>query len=194
MADNVRMFGLDGKPPLFDQLYGSAGKAWLKRGYISYPVPVAEARDISFLKALYAKHPVEVPKEEFTSSPAAKAKAAKAKPLLTKQIQIQFQPDSAALTVQSKKTLDNVASLLNAYSNAYVRVEGNTVGSGNAFAMKLSKARADSVVAYLVAAHGLSGNRFTTRGNGPFKPIASNDSEAGRAKNRRTDIMIIPRD
>ena len=194
LTDNIRMFGLDGGRPQFDDLFATAGKAWLKRGYVPYTLSAGEAKNASFLKTLYARHPMEAPKEEFASTPKAKAKAEKAKPLLTKQIQIQFQSDSAALSVYSKKSLDGVATLLGAYSNAYVRVEGNTVGSGNAFAMRLSKARADSVVANQLAPHGLSANRFTTRGNGPFKPIASTSTEAGRAKNRRTDILIIPRE
>ncbi|MBI3945782.1 MAG: OmpA family protein [Armatimonadetes bacterium] len=194
LTDNTRVFGLDGSRPRFDDLFDRAGRAWLKRGYIPYTVAAKEAKDDSFLRDVYARHPVAPPKQEFKATAQAKARAETAKPLLTKQVRIQFAPDSAALTVQSKKTLDTVAGLLQAYSNAYVRVEGNTVGSGNAFAMRLSKSRADSVVAYLVAAHGLDANRFTTRGNGPFKPIASNNAEEGRAKNRRTDIMIIPKE
>jgi outer membrane protein OmpA-like peptidoglycan-associated protein len=49
------------------------------------------------------------------------------------------------------------------------------------------------VVNYLVSRYGFSKSRFIAKGNGPNRPVASNDTDAGRAKNRRTDVMILPK-
>jgi len=57
---------------------------------------------------------------------------------------------------------------------------------------RLSRARADAVTRYLVS-KGFDRNKFEVVGNGPDKPVASNDTDDGRAKNRRTDFEVIPR-
>jgi outer membrane protein OmpA-like peptidoglycan-associated protein len=72
-------------------------------------------------------------------------------------------------------------------------VAGNTDNVGSRETnMTLSKARADSVARYL-ASKGFERGKFDVVGNGPDKPVAGNDSEDGRAKNRRTDFEVIPR-
>jgi outer membrane protein OmpA-like peptidoglycan-associated protein len=58
--------------------------------------------------------------------------------------------------------------------------------------MRLSRARADSVASYLIS-RGFDRNKFEVVGNGPDKPVASNETDEGRAKNRRTDFEVIPR-
>jgi len=65
------------------------------------------------------------------------------------------------------------------------------VGSRDAN-VKLSRARADAVAQYLMT-KGFDRNKFDVVGNGPDKPVASNDNDAGRAKNRRTDFEVVPR-
>ena len=74
-----------------------------------------------------------------------------------------------------------------------VRIAGNTDNVGNRdLNMKLSQARAEAVARFLVG-KGFERNKFAVVGNGPDKPVASNESEDGRAKNRRTDFEVIPR-
>ena len=86
-----------------------------------------------------------------------------------------------------------VVELAATFGNAYMRIAGNTdnVGARDAN-VRLSKARADAVTAFLVS-KGFDRNKFEVVGNGPDKPVASNDSDEGRAKNRRTDFEVIPR-
>jgi outer membrane protein OmpA-like peptidoglycan-associated protein len=55
--------------------------------------------------------------------------------------------------------------------------------------MKLSQARAEAVVQSLVAKHGIATARLKGSGVGPLAPVASNDSEEGRAKNRRVELV-----
>ena len=57
--------------------------------------------------------------------------------------------------------------------------------------MKLSEQRADSVKSYLTG-RGVPASRLVTIGAGPDYPIASNDTDAGRAENRRVEITIVP--
>ncbi len=56
--------------------------------------------------------------------------------------------------------------------------------------MKLSQMRADSVMRWLVA-HGGAADRLEARGYGPTRPIQTNDTEAGRAENRRVEFKIL---
>jgi ABC-type nitrate/sulfonate/bicarbonate transport system substrate-binding protein len=57
LPDNVQMFGLDGSEPLFDRIFRQAGKAWVKRGYISQEVSPDQAKDTRFLKKIYDAKP-----------------------------------------------------------------------------------------------------------------------------------------
>ena len=79
------------------------------------------------------------------------------------------------------------------FGSAYMRIAGNTDNVGSREAnVRLSRARADAVARFLVS-KGFDRNKFDVVGNGPDKPIASNDTDEGRAKNRRTDFEVIPR-
>ena len=86
-----------------------------------------------------------------------------------------------------------VVDLAATFGGAYMRIAGNTDNVGNADAnQRLSRARADAVARYLVS-KGFDRNKFEVVGNGPDKPVASNNTDEGRAKNRRTDFEVIPR-
>jgi outer membrane protein OmpA-like peptidoglycan-associated protein len=72
-----------------------------------------------------------------------------------------------------------------------VRVEGFTDSTGNAASnLKLSEERAESVANWL-ADHGVDRSRLTTKGYGEDRPVASNDTEAGRRKNRRVELVRV---
>jgi NitT/TauT family transport system substrate-binding protein len=198
LADNARMFGLDGSEPLFDRIFRQASRAWVKRGYISQPVLPAQAKNDRFLRDLYAAVPREVrpqvPKEEFKFPPKAPAAKRTQAPIMTKPVNIFFGTGSAQLDPNSRQVLDQVALTAQTYSNAYLRVEGNTDSTGNPQRnVALSAQRAESVVNYLVKRYGFSRGRFITKGNGPNKPVAPNATAEGRARNRRTDILVVPR-
>jgi len=73
-----------------------------------------------------------------------------------------------------------------------VRIEGNTdiIGSA-AMNRELSYKRARSVGDYLVKTYNFDPNRFIIVGNGPDKPVADNNTEEGRAANRRTEFQLL---
>ena len=74
----------------------------------------------------------------------------------------------------------------------YIRVEGNTDKVGDEdWNRPLSERRATAIVEYLVS-RGVDKARIVARGNGSSKPLASNKTSEGRARNRRTDILFIP--
>jgi NitT/TauT family transport system substrate-binding protein len=192
LMDNTKMFGLDGSQPLFDDIFEKASSAWLKRGYIDQKVSPQEAKDDSFLKQIYAASPVKAPPDpQVPKAPPGKEEE---KPIETKQVNIFFAIGSATLDDKARQVLDQDVSLLaRTNANAYIRIEGNTDNVGDSQANKvLSMQRAQAVIGYLVDRYKLNPDRFIPKGNGPDNPKADNYTEAGRAKNRRTDVMILP--
>ncbi|MBD5400550.1 OmpA family protein [bacterium] len=105
---------------------------------------------------------------------------------------ITFNTDSANISAGFYPTLNSVAKVLNKYDNSTVMVLGYTDSTGSAeYNQTLSRNRANAVAAYLQG-QGVKASRFEVMGMGPSNPIASNDTAAGRAQNRRVEIKIIP--
>ncbi|HQT42475.1 MAG TPA: OmpA family protein [Halothiobacillus sp.] len=105
---------------------------------------------------------------------------------------ITFNTNSASLNPQFMPVLQNLAQSINQYPGTIVRVEGNTDSTGSAvYNQQLSENRAQSVASAL-AQYGVPYNRIQAMGYGMTKPIASNATAAGRAQNRRVDILIVP--
>lgn len=102
-----------------------------------------------------------------------------------------FATDSYELLGESSAELDRLVQLLTENPTLRVEIGGHTDNVGTAaYNQNLSEQRAKSVVSYLVE-HGIDGSRLTFKGYGFSEPIASNDTEAGRARNRRTEIKVI---
>jgi outer membrane protein OmpA-like peptidoglycan-associated protein len=104
---------------------------------------------------------------------------------------VNFITDSAELTPESKATLDRTAASLARWPEVRVEVGGHTDSmADDAYNMQLSQRRAETVRAYLIRA-GISAKRLEARGYGETRPIAPNDTEAGRARNRRVELTRI---
>ncbi len=102
-----------------------------------------------------------------------------------------FASGSDKLTAETKKELDNLTAVLNAYPGVKLSVDGYTDNTGNAAKNKtLSEMRAKSVKGYLIQ-KGIKGNRIMAKGYGDANPIASNDTKEGQAKNRRIELKVI---
>ena len=105
---------------------------------------------------------------------------------------ITFGFDSASLQPQFQPVLDNVAKTLVQYNQTVVEIAGHTDSVGtDACNQGLSQRRANAVAAYL-GGHGVMQQRMMTVGAGESRPIASNDTDAGRAQNRRVEITLVP--
>lgn len=99
---------------------------------------------------------------------------------------------SSELTPQLEALLDIATGILLRNPTLGATIEGHTDSVGSdAFNQRLSEARAESAAVYLVAA-GIDPARLTTAGFGESRPIASNDTEEGRAINRRIDFGLGP--
>jgi outer membrane protein OmpA-like peptidoglycan-associated protein len=104
-----------------------------------------------------------------------------------------FRTDSAEIDPGSTRVLDGVASALAAHPGARIRVEGHTDNTGTQEANQpLSQARADSTRAYLIS-KGIGGERIEAVGYGADRPLGSNATQAGRAENRRTELVVLQR-
>jgi OOP family OmpA-OmpF porin len=100
-----------------------------------------------------------------------------------------FAFDSAKLTSEGRAILDQAVSVMGKHPGLTVRCEGHTDSRGSeAYNTGLGQRRADSVRDYLVS-QGVSSSRIDTRSYGEALPAASNDTEAGRAQNRRVEII-----
>ena len=105
-----------------------------------------------------------------------------------------FDVNKARIKPASYPLLDKVTSTLNAYPDILkVRVEGHTDSQGSGrYNKSLSQRRVDAVKDYLVK-QGIDAGRLTSVGMGEDKPIASNATKAGRAQNRRVEVVIVER-
>lgn len=105
---------------------------------------------------------------------------------------ITFASNSADLNAQFYDALDGVSMVLKEYEKTVVEVAGHTDSSGtDQYNQALSERRAQSVASYL-GSHGVSGKRLITVGAGESRPVASNDTEQGKAANRRVELTIVP--
>jgi outer membrane protein OmpA-like peptidoglycan-associated protein len=103
---------------------------------------------------------------------------------------IQFDTGKATITSASSSALAPVGELLKSDTSLTLEIQGHTDNVGAAAAnLKLSQDRAAAVKAYLVQNFGIAADRLTTAGFGDTKPIADNTSDAGRAQNRRVELV-----
>jgi outer membrane protein OmpA-like peptidoglycan-associated protein len=106
---------------------------------------------------------------------------------------LNFETASTQLTPESVPTVESLVVILKAYPAVVVRLEGHTDSTGDAVAnKKLSLDRA-IVVKEIIVKGGIPDGRVATDGYGQEKPIAPNETEDGRAKNRRTELVVEKR-
>jgi flagellar motor protein MotB len=103
---------------------------------------------------------------------------------------IYFDSGKADVKPESDATLAEIAKLLQQDPSLKLYVVGHTDNVGTlASNMDLSRRRATAVTQVLVTKHGVAAARLSPQGDGPTAPVASNDSEEGRAKNRRVELV-----
>ncbi|QFT86786.1 putative lipoprotein YiaD precursor [Halomonas sp. THAF12] len=105
---------------------------------------------------------------------------------------VTFGFDSSDLTMQARNALNDVSSVLTQYPETRVNIAGHTDSTGDAgYNQQLSERRAQAVGNYL-SQSGVASNRLYMNGYGENQPVASNETEAGRAQNRRVEITLTP--
>jgi outer membrane protein OmpA-like peptidoglycan-associated protein len=105
---------------------------------------------------------------------------------------ITFALNSSDLNAQFYNALNGVGMVLKEYDKTLIEVAGHTDSSGSdQYNQSLSERRAQAVAGYL-ASQGVKQQRLMTVGAGETRPVASNDTEQGRAANRRVELTIVP--
>ena len=105
---------------------------------------------------------------------------------------VKFDFNKATLKPESYPILEQGAKILKTHPNIRVEVQGHTDSKGSdAYNLKLSNARANSVCDYLIRNKNIEPSRLVARGYGERKPIADNRTDEGRAQNRRVDFLIL---
>jgi len=196
-GDNVNFFGLstDYTGLTGQQLYTKMARVY-KNGYgnnMTNIVPWAEASYPGIVQAITdLTGPAHAGEEQIRfDAPGAQEQAAAA--VATKPIIINFATGSWALTPEMRDKIENqLGSLAVEFAGMRVRIEGNTDNVGAAdMNRELSRKRAKSVADFLVKTYNFDPNRFIIVGNGPDKPVAANNTEEGRAANRRTEFQLL---
>ena len=111
--------------------------------------------------------------------------------LVTFNSGILFDVNEAELKPAAKENITELAKVLQRYDDTDVLIAGHTDSTGKAeYNHTLSEKRADAVAKY-AEAQGIKGIRIKTVGEGADTPVADNDTDAGRAKNRRVEVAIF---
>lgn len=105
---------------------------------------------------------------------------------------IYFDTDKSEIKPASTATLDEVASLLKIDRALKLEISGHTDNTGDrAHNLKLSEARAQAVVKALVGKYGVESARLSAKGYGDSKPVAPNDNDGNKARNRRVELRKV---
>jgi outer membrane protein OmpA-like peptidoglycan-associated protein len=105
-----------------------------------------------------------------------------------------FDFDKADIRADAANALAHLATLIRAYPTGRVELEGHTDSKGDdSYNQRLSLRRAEAVKRWLAEREGIAANRLATRGAGESRPVAGNDDEAGRQRNRRVEVVIHKR-
>jgi NitT/TauT family transport system substrate-binding protein len=196
-GDNINFFGLstDFTGLSGQQLYTKMARVY-KSGYgnnLTNIVPWAEASYPGIVQAITELTGEAHAAEEMIQFEAPTTADIKAPAVAIKPIIINFATGTWALTPDMKDKIENQLGTLSVeFAGMKVRIEGNTDNVGSAdMNRELSHKRAKSVADYLVKTYNFDPNRFIIVGNGPDKPVADNNTEEGKAANRRTEFQLL---
>ena len=113
--------------------------------------------------------------------------------VILRLITLTFESGKSKLLAESFDLLVKVEKAIDVYPESELIIEGHTDSLGDDdFNQKLSQDRAESVLKYMINAMHIPSYRLIATGYGETNPIANNETESGRSKNRRIDIVIIP--
>ena len=207
VADNARILGLSGGTnhyarvyQRFDQIYRAAGALANPKSPVINPI---DSFDLRFIRNLYEASTTaqaEAKKTEVFTE-AAREEAVQAAPAeVTKPVMVNFASGQSGLTKRAERTIDTeMVPFIENNGSAYFEISGNTDSTGNvAVNNRLSLARAEAVVDYLVKQWEFPRERFKIVGNGPNRPLCNEGApeaeglslDACREANRSTRIAV----
>ncbi|WP_339813259.1 OmpA family protein [uncultured Imperialibacter sp.] len=113
--------------------------------------------------------------------------------VIIRMIGVNFDISKSEIKQEDYALLTKLQQAVNTFDNATIVIEGHTDSQGgDDLNLELSQARADAVLSYMSANTTIDKSRFSTKGFGESKPVANNETAAGRRVNRRIDIVIKP--
>jgi NitT/TauT family transport system substrate-binding protein len=194
-GDNKGFFQINGcnSCVTVEQLYTKMSKIYTDFDLIKGTVPpwrtVSNTKILRKINLAGAEHESEG-MQTFTKASKIQEEAPA---IASKSVSIVFRSGSFSLTDDNKNIIDrDVVPGLKAFGAVRIRVEGNTDDVGDRLMnVQLSRKRAASAIDYLVEIHNFDRNRFIAIGNGPDKPVASNDTPDGKSMNRRTEFQFL---
>jgi OOP family OmpA-OmpF porin len=135
------------------------------------------------------EQPAVVPAPKPAPKPASVADPMKEK--VTMSLNIEFDTDKAVVKDNYYNEVKKVADFMKEFPDTNVTIEGHTDSVGSQqYNQALSERRASSVRQYLIDKFGMDGSRISAVGYGEDLPVATNDTEEGRQKNRRVDAVM----
>ena len=196
-GDNMSFFGMnsDYKGVIGEEIYIKMEQKFRNTDYIQGDIQnwrtISNASIVTSLSEL-ASNPGQEPEgQKAFTQVTEEMKTVKA--ISTKQVSINFPSGSYKLDENMKTIIDlQFLDIAKSFANSRIRIEGNTDNTGSRQVnINLSKKRAQAVADYLIYDHKFDRNRIIIIGNGPDKPVESNATTSGKAKNRRTDFELI---
>lgn len=190
VADNARLFGLNGSDNLYSRVYNTYGNITVKY----YPdqlkalVPYNEIVNTTYLSAILSGTKALTAAVE----PTYNANAATSV-VARRSVAIEFETGKATFTPKAAAQLDELLNQVSV-SSMNVQLNGHTDSVGNSTSnVVLSKARAEAVKAWLKAnaPQSFPDERVKTRGFGDAQPVGDNKTADGRAQNRRVEVVLL---
>jgi outer membrane protein OmpA-like peptidoglycan-associated protein len=189
LADMANTFGMgDDKVDRYKAVYNTFGNLMVKMYPSLMPtfLPYEKAVDKSFLLTVLSNHPELLQGKAMQTNYAGEITSA----VSSKSYSIEFETGLANIKPASYKLLDEIFESAVVAEGLKIGVYGHTDNNGpDAVNIPLSQKRAQAVQAYLLK-KGLNANRIEAKGFGAGKPIADNNTEAGKSKNRRVEIVL----
>ncbi len=195
-GDNMQFFGLAAGGVKGEEIYNKMSRLFGAINLAPANVPSwKNIVDTSLLASLSLSGPAHAAEGAVRFAPPTAAEYKK-EAFAEKKVQVQYDFNSDTLTDDGKTTIDvEFANTAKEFRNVRVRIEGNTDSKGKAdYNKALSLRRAKSVANYLISKYRFDPNRFVILGHGSDNPVPGcedNKTEECRAKNRRTEFLLL---
>lgn len=194
-GDNRGFFGLNPgfKGVTAEMVYDEACKAYQELGLVAPSVPGwRNVSNVSVVSAISLTGSEHLPQASATFAPPTSDMLTQPA-VATKLVRINFDFNSSTLEPIEKLKLKNEYGKIVAMNrNSRFRIVGHTDNVGTReYNIELSRRRARAIVTFFVETYGLSPNQFVYDGKGPDQPMTGNDTEEGRALNRRAECSLL---